>query len=284
MSEPYVRDFLRDIDQRTPQGAALLAFLAVAATAPAQVHPSDVGVLHTRYPRTRRVTSDVVRGVIDPDGTHDPMRGTGLGSVRPTGAPAVGLVYDRQLGVVSWVDATGGPTYAPPDYRDAAITIVGAPPRSGAVTGLYFAFAERQQPSARLRTVERLHATITPEAIAAAPMQSSPFDQCCSEDIEFTREERTAIATASRAVVARAIHETQVGNTSPRDSIRVSEQSVGTDPESTTTELRKPECTAPTTPDGNSDDYVRRGSSSRDVGAEMRGHSDDIDAVESVGQ
>lgn len=271
MSEPYVRDFLRDIDQRAPQGAALLAFLAVAATTPAQVHPSDVDVLHTRYPRTRRVSSDVVRGMIDPDGTHDPMRGAGLGSVRPTGAPAAGMVYDRRLGVVSWVDATGGPTYAPPDYRDAAIAVVGAPPRSGAVTGLYFAFAERQPPSARLRTIERLHATITPEVIAAAPTQPSPFDQCCTEDMEFTREERTAIAMASRAVVARAIHEARVRTAGGWDRIRVSEQPVA------------PEL-APTTPSGDPDDGALRGSSSRELDAELQGLPDDIDAVESAGQ
>jgi len=284
VSDPYVRDFLRDFDQRAPQGAALLAFLAVAATAPAQVRSSDVQGLHTRHPRTRRVTADVVRGMIDPDGAHDPVRGSGLGSVQPTGAPATRLIYDRRLGVLSWVDDTGWPTYAPLDYRDAAVVIVGAPPHPGTVIGIYFAFAERQRLSATVRTLERVQDTLTPEAISAVQAQPSPFDQCRLDDIAFAHQERMAIERASGAVVARAIHELRVIAEGDREHTRVGEQQVANPPASDTIGPPQYDNVAPMTSAGDSGHRIVPGSIAADSNDAGRGVPDIDDAVESTGQ
>ena len=208
--ERYIRDFLRDFEQRAPQAAALLAFVAVAATAPSQAKASDLESLHGRYPLTRRVSAELVRGLIDPAGLHDPSRGECLGAVRPTGRPADALVFDRRLGLLSWVDDAGWPTYAPPDYREVPIAIIGgaaAPVAEGHGRDVFYAFAERQRPSVARRTLEMAERALTSEAIAHARPQASPFDACTAEDLGLAREERAATAAASRAVVMRATHE-----------------------------------------------------------------------------
>ncbi len=220
MSNPsgdhYIRDFLRDLDQRAPQGAALLAFIAVAAVAPSQVRASDIQSLHARHPITRRVSADVVRGIVDPPGAHDPTRGQCLGSVRPTGQPADALVYDRRLGILSWVDDAGWPTYAPPDYRDTPVVILGGPEEHGPVETVYYAFAERQRASVVRRTLEHVQNQLTPEAVAGSRTQISPFDKCRTQDVDLVRQERAATELASRAIVARAAHEARISVESSR--------------------------------------------------------------------
>ncbi|MGI8548632.1 MAG: hypothetical protein ACR2M1_15110 [Gemmatimonadaceae bacterium] len=206
----YIRDFLRDFDQRAQQGAALLAFLSVAAVAPSQLRASDVQSLHNRHPLTWSVGADVVRGIVDPAAAHDPARGHCLGVVKPTGQPADALVYDRRLAILSWVDDAGWPTYAPPDYREVPIAILGSPEEHGPKETMYYAFAERQRSSVMRRTTEHAQRLLTPEAIANARTQVSPFDRCRGQDVTIVRQEREATQMASRAIVARAAHEARI--------------------------------------------------------------------------